>query len=94
MRRGEEVRLRHRVREPDLGRHPRFAEALASAQVAEMEPGDALFLPSMWWHHVESMSSFNLLVNYWWCTSPPAMGAPQAGYAPIAEAPGEYVRQK
>jgi Cupin-like domain len=61
---------------PDLARHPRFAEALAAAQVADMEPGDALFVPSMWWHHVESMASFNLLVNYWWCTSPPAMGAP------------------
>ena len=62
--------------EPDLDRHPRFVEALAAAQVAEMEPGDALFVPSMWWHHVESMAPFNLLVNYWWCTSPPAMGAP------------------
>jgi hypothetical protein len=62
--------------QPDLERYPRFAEALAAAQVAEMEPGDALFVPSMWWHHVESLSSFNLMVNYWWCTSPPAMGAP------------------
>jgi hypothetical protein len=61
---------------PDLERYPRFAEALAAAQVAEMEPGDALFVPSMWWHHVESLSSFNLMVNYWWCRSPPAMGAP------------------
>jgi hypothetical protein len=61
---------------PDLERYPRFADALAAAQVAEMEPGDALFVPSMWWHHVESLSSFNLMVNYWWCTSPPAMGAP------------------
>ena len=26
--------------------------------------------------------------------APPAMGAPDAGYAPICEAPGEYVRQK
>ncbi|MGE3393992.1 MAG: PHA/PHB synthase family protein [Steroidobacteraceae bacterium] len=26
--------------------------------------------------------------------APPAMGAPDAGYAPIGEAPGEYVRQK
>jgi hypothetical protein len=43
-----------------------------------MEPGDALFLPSMWWHHVESLAPFNLLVNYWWCTSPPAMGSPTA----------------
>jgi len=61
---------------PDLERFPRFAEAMASARVAEMEPGDALFVPSMWWHHVESLSSFNLMVNYWWCLSPPAMGAP------------------
>jgi hypothetical protein len=61
---------------PDLERHPRFAEALAAALVAELQPGDALFVPSMWWHHVESLDPFNLLVNYWWCTSPPAMGAP------------------
>ncbi|MFZ8985117.1 MAG: cupin-like domain-containing protein, partial [Steroidobacteraceae bacterium] len=32
--------------------------------------------PSMWWHHVESLSAFNLLVNYWWCASPSIMGAP------------------
>jgi len=61
---------------PDLARHPRFVDALAAAQVADMEPGDALFVPSMWWHHVESLDPFNLLVNYWWCLSPPAMGAP------------------
>lgn len=61
---------------PDLDRYPRFAEALAAAKVAEMEPGDALFVPSMWWHHVESLSAFNLMVNYWWCASPPEMGAP------------------
>jgi len=63
---------------PDLDRYPKFAGAMAVAQVAEMEPGDALFVPSMWWHHVESLASFNLLVNYWWCTSPPAMGSPTA----------------
>jgi hypothetical protein len=61
---------------PNLDRYPRFAEALASARVADMDPGDALFVPSMWWHHVESFESFNLMVNYWWCVSPPAMGAP------------------
>ena len=27
---------------PDLARYPRFADALAVAQVAEMEPGDVL----------------------------------------------------
>jgi polyhydroxyalkanoate synthase len=27
-------------------------------------------------------------------TAPPALGSPQHGYAPIADAPGDYVRQK
>ena len=39
-------------------------------------PGDALFIPSMWWHHVESRSELNLLVNYWWCDSLPELGSP------------------
>jgi len=50
---------------PDFHRYPKFKEALKHAQVAELEPGDALFLPSMWWHHVESLGAFNVLVNYW-----------------------------
>lgn len=51
---------------PDLDRYPRFAEALQHAQVAEMEPGDALFIPSLWWHHVRALDPLNVLVNYWW----------------------------
>lgn len=51
---------------PDLTRYPRFAEALASAQVAELEAGDAVYIPYYWWHHVRSLESFNVLVNYWW----------------------------
>jgi len=51
---------------PDLERYPRFAEALAQAQVAEMEPGDALFIPTIWWHHVRAFDRLNVLVNYWW----------------------------
>ncbi len=61
---------------PDFERFPKFSAALDSALTYELEPGDAIFIPSMWWHHVQSMSAFNLLVNYWWCTSPPAMGSP------------------
>ena len=64
------------VLNPDLERFPRFREAQAAARVFELEPGDAVFIPSMWWHHVESLSFFNLLVNYWWCLSPAAMGSP------------------
>jgi hypothetical protein len=55
---------------PDFERYPRFREALAAAQVAELEAGDAVFIPSMWWHHIEALSPFNTLVNYWWSSSP------------------------
>ncbi len=62
--------------DPDFERFPKFAKALESAVSYDLEPGDAIFVPSMWWHHVEALSDFNLLVNYWWCNSPPSMGSP------------------
>jgi len=62
---------------PDLDAHPRFAEALEQALVAELEPGDALFIPSMWWHHVEGLAPFNVLMNYWWRETPRFLGQPQ-----------------
>lgn len=63
---------------PDLTRFPRFAEAMRHAQVAELGPGDAVFIPSMWWHHVEALAPVNLLVNCWWRRSPPHMDSPMA----------------
>lgn len=62
---------------PDFDAHPRFRGALEQAQLAELEPGDAIFIPSMWWHHVEGLDPFNILVNYWWRESPRWMGQPQ-----------------
>jgi len=64
---------------PDLTRFPRAAEAMANALVAELEPGDALYIPHMWWHHVRSLDPISILVNYWWDAAPP----PQPGLAPI-----------
>ena len=61
---------------PDFDKYPRFRKALKSAQVTDMEPGDALFIPSMWWHHVEGLDSFNVLINYWWRQSPEYMSTP------------------
>ena len=63
---------------PDFDRHPRFKDALEASVVADLQPGDALFIPSMWWHHVRSSEPLNMLVNYWWCNTPPVMGAPSA----------------
>jgi hypothetical protein len=52
--------------QPDLARFPRFADALAVGQRADLEPGDAVYIPPLWWHHVESLAKYNVLVNYWW----------------------------
>lgn len=54
------------LRDPDYSRYPKFSEALEHAQIAELEPGDALYIPYFWWHHVESLAKLNVLVNYWW----------------------------
>ncbi len=48
---------------------PRFAKFESvrdQALIAELEPGDALYLPKLWWHQVEGTEPLNLLVNYWW----------------------------
>ena len=51
---------------PDHARYPRFREAQAAAMTATLEPGDAIYIPTLWWHHIESFGEFNLLVNHWW----------------------------
>jgi hypothetical protein len=63
--------------DPDLDRYPRFRDAIAAAQVAELEPGDLLFYPALWWHHVEALERFNILVNYWWNEAPGFLDTPQ-----------------
>lgn len=61
---------------PDLERYPRFEQALRTAQAAELQPGDAIYIPHMWWHHVKSLDPFNVLVNYWWEDAPAYAGSP------------------
>lgn len=60
---------------PDFAKFPRLREALSKGQVAELEPGDGIYIPSMWWHQVEGLSKFNILVNYWWSDAEKYMGA-------------------
>lgn len=58
---------------PDFDQFPLFEQALSHAQVAELEPGDALYIPTNWWHHVQSMGPVNILVNFWWMGRPPEL---------------------
>jgi hypothetical protein len=64
---------------PDLERFPLAAEAMGHARTAELAPGDAIYIPHMWWHHVRSLDPLSILVNYWWDEAP----EPQPGLAPI-----------
>ena len=64
------------IDEPDLKTYPRFAEALEAAQQVELEPGDALYLPAMWWHDVRSLEDFGALINFWWRDGEPPLLTP------------------
>lgn len=64
---------------PDLDRFPMFATAMAAARTTELSPGDAIYIPYLWWHHVESLDSLSVLANYWWSEAP----QPQPGLAPF-----------
>lgn len=61
---------------PDLERFPRFAQAWEAGEQAVLEPGDALFIPSMWFHHIEGLDAVNLLINAWWRQMPVHVDSP------------------
>jgi hypothetical protein len=64
------------LKNPDYEKHPKFKEAQKHALVAELEPGDALYIPSLWWHNVESLSPFNVLLSYFHDATPQHFGSP------------------
>ena len=66
--------------DPDLERYPRFAQAMEASLVAELEPGDALYIPYLWWHHVRSLAPVNVLANYWWTPPAEERGAPHDAF--------------
>lgn len=64
------------VKNPDFEKFPQAREALDAARVVDLEAGDGIFIPSMWWHSVEGLETFNVLVNYWWTSTPGYLGSP------------------
>ncbi|MCI4589511.1 cupin-like domain-containing protein [Sphingobium sp. BYY-5] len=62
---GQPVSMAARAGE-GVGEYPRFAAARAKALTVVLGPGDALYLPKLWWHQVEALDPANILVNYWW----------------------------
>lgn len=61
---------------PDTEAHPRCEEAFEHALVADLEPGDALYVPSLWFHHVESPDPFGAMLNFWWRDAPSYLFTP------------------
>ena len=64
------------VEAPDLERFPRFAAALEVAQTAELHPGDAVYIPSLWWHAVKSSDELGAMINFWWRDAEPPLLTP------------------
>ncbi len=48
---------------PDLEKFPLFKKA--TPLVVELQAGEALFIPSLWWHHLENMED-SVAMNFWW----------------------------
>jgi hypothetical protein len=74
---GQPISLAAGAAEGDA-RFPRFAAARARALHVELAPGDALYLPKLWWHQVEAIDPVNILVNYWWDGFAAGPDAPQS----------------
>jgi hypothetical protein len=51
------------VEEPDLAAHPQFRHV--QPRTIAVEPGQMLFIPAFWWHHVRS-HDVSISVNKWW----------------------------
>lgn len=61
---------------PNFGLFPAFRGALPLATVCDVQPGEVLYLPSHWWHEVESApdeeliavgeADQNIAVNFWY----------------------------
>lgn len=63
-----ETRPRVHVDAPDVLKFPRYADAAGCSTV--LRPGDCLYLPHHWWHHIECCSDVTVSANLWMSTRP------------------------
>ena len=56
----------------------RLSEARARVESAgeSLAPGDALYIPALWWHDVLSLEDFGSLINFWWRDAEPPLLSP------------------
>jgi hypothetical protein len=50
---------------PDFVRFPKLRRV--ETLLAELDAGDALYIPHRWWHHVRTLE-LSVSVNFWWAT--------------------------
>ncbi len=62
---------------PDYEKYPKFRLAEEAAMTADLKPGDVIYIPYLWWHHVRSLDKVNGLINYWWAQADELRGEPQ-----------------
>ena len=53
------------IEHPDYARFPRLRQA--ELLVAELDPGDVIYIPRGWWHHVRTLD-VSISVNFWWAS--------------------------
>jgi len=53
------------IEHPDFTRFPKLRAV--ETLVAELEPGDAIYIPRRWWHHVRTLA-VSTSVNFWWAS--------------------------
>jgi hypothetical protein len=63
----------------DEEKYPLFRKIKEQALCAELEPGDGIYIPKLWWHQIESTALFNGLINYWWDAFASGPDAPYTG---------------
>lgn len=80
-----DMRARVDLERPDYDAFPRARELRGAGVVAELGPGDALFIPSHWWHHVEATAGdpdWCVSVNFWFDTVSGQLLRPPPGPLP------------